>query len=130
MNEPEFLKKAAEQPELTEDEQRQAGKPVAGSIGDDHKDFAKTVTELIDSGQIDPANPQSFVKQEVYQQLDEEWQDKTDAALVNITHQVRLIYDFYKDPNFTNDSPQLHTMIEQLWQMKQKVEEHHDVFVF
>lgn len=125
-----FIKTVQDQAGITDDASRQAGTPVAGQISDEHKNFAQTITSMIDQGTLDVADTQSFLKQEVYEGLDDEWKDKTDLALVNIANQVRLIYDFYKDDSFTNDSPQLQTMIEQLWQMKQSIEEHHDVFVF
>lgn len=130
MSEDKFIKTMQEQTEVTDEQSQQTGTPVAGSIGDEHKNFAHTITEMIDNGTIDMANTQSFLKQDVYQGLDEQWKDKTDLALVNIANQLRLIYNFYKDDSFTNDSPQLQTMIEQLWQMKQSIEEHYDVFIF
>ena len=130
MNDDDFVQVMADAKDLTDDEQQKAGTPVAGSIGDDEKSFAEIVFGLVDSGEIDPHDPLTFVKQDVYEGLDEEWKDKTDLALVNLGNQLQLIYDFMIDPSFTNDSPQLHTMIEQLWQMKQKIEEHHDVFKF
>ncbi len=130
MTDNDFLKKVENQEELSEEAQQHAGKPVAGTIGDDEKSFAETVTKMIDSGEISPVDPQTFLNHEIYDALDEEWKDTTDLALVNIGNQLQLIHDFMKDPGFTNDSPQLQTMVEQLWQMKQKIEEHHDVFKF
>ena len=130
MSTDDYVQKIQAQPEVTDEQSQQAGTPVSGSIGDEHKNFAQTITNLIDAEKIDIGNPQTFLQQDVYQTLDQEWKDKTDLALVNISNQLQLIYNFYKDDSFTNDSPQLQTMIEQLWQMKQEIEKQHNVFIF
>lgn len=116
--------------ELTLEEQKKAGMPVKGDIGKAHLTFMENLIKLVQTGEIDPYNQHSFLKQEVYDALDEEWQDKIDLALVNIANQVRLVYEYWVNTEIPNDSPQLHTMVEQLWAMKQAIEAHHDVFKF
>ena len=126
-----FAKQMAKQTrELTEKEQKNAGTPIKGKMDDKHSIFLKTVIKLIDDKKIDVDDPQTFLKSDVYEKLDEEWKDKTDLSLVNIAGQLRLIYEFYKSKETPDESPQLQTMVEQLWQMKQKIEEQHDVFKF
>ncbi len=125
-----FAQKVAQAQDLTIDEQKKAGAPIQGKIGDEHKEFLKTFIALIDSKKIDPSYPKSFLKKEVYDKLDEEWKDKTDLALINIGQQVRMIYEYHSSKETPNDAPQLQTMVEQLWQMKQRIEEHYDCFVF
>jgi len=121
---------AKHQDTMTEEDQKKAGQTISGDMGDEHKDFMETVLKLIDSKEIDPLNAQSFLNQDVYEGLDEEWKDKTDLALLNIANLIRSIDDVRKHSDSPNESPQLQTMIEHLWQMKQKIEEHYDVFKF
>lgn len=114
---------------LSEDQQKKVTAPVQGSIQDEHKNFLKTLFSLLDDGKINPEDPQTFIKNDVYSALSEEWQDKVDVALVNIANQIRLIRDLRvtaKDADVIH----LETMVEQLWEMKQRIEEHHDVFIF
>jgi len=120
----------AQHHDLSEEDQKRAGAPVSGSISSEHKNFLKTVTGLIDSGEIDVLDPQSFLNKDVYDSLDEEWKEKTDLTLINIVHQLRMIDKFRRSNKTPDESPQLETMIEQLWQMKQHIEETHDVFKF
>jgi len=120
----------AQKQNLSEDDQKKAGAPVSGGIGDKYKEFLKTVIGLIDSGEINVLDPQSFLNKDVYDGLDEGWKEQTDLALVNITQQLRMIDEFYRSKKTPDESPQLETMIEQLWQTKQRIEETHDVFKF
>jgi len=114
---------------LSEDDQKAVGAPVHGSIGDDHKTFLTDLFALLDSGDINADDPQSLVKTEVYEALDEAWKGKVDVALMNIANQVRLIRDL-RAATKEKDSVHLQTMVEQLWEMKQRIEEHHDAFKF
>ncbi|MCF7844417.1 MAG: hypothetical protein K9M03_01135 [Kiritimatiellales bacterium] len=121
---------AKHQDTMTEDEQKKAGQAIAGDMDNKHKDFMATVLKMIDSKEIDPLNAESFLNQDVYKGLDEEWKDKTDLALLNIANLIRSIDEVRKHDASPNESPQLQTMIEHLWQMKQRIEEHYDVFKF
>ncbi|MDP7477232.1 MAG: hypothetical protein QF442_02175, partial [Candidatus Peribacteraceae bacterium] len=64
----------------------------------------------------------------VYDSLDETWQDKADLTIVNVANQIRLIQEFMESNETPDESPQLQTMVEHLWQMKQTIEREHDVF--
>ncbi|MFA6259592.1 MAG: hypothetical protein WCX29_03205 [Candidatus Peribacteraceae bacterium] len=114
---------------LPEKKQKHAGKPVKGKIEQEHKHFLATLTQLLDSGDIDPYNPTSFLKREVYDTLDEKWQDTVDVSLHNIADQIRMIQETRLSAKGEN-AIQLQTMVEHLWQMKQQIEEHHDAFKF
>lgn len=116
--------------DLSEEAQRRAGQAIAGSMGDEHKNFLETVCGLIDSGAIDVRHPETFLDRDVYDHLSEEWKAKIDRALVNIADLLRHIEAFYRSKQTPNESPHLQTMIEQLWQMKQRIETHHNVFKF
>ena len=130
MSDDDFVQQIKNQAQLTEEEEQSAGQPVKGYIEEEHRQFLGTLFELIDNGEVDVNDQQSFLKKDVYDTLDEEWKDKTDLALVNIANQIKLIDTFRKDENNPEESPQLQTMVEQLWQMKQRIEEHYDVFKF
>ncbi len=125
-----FFTKVSEAKDMTHDDQKKAGTPVSGSIGKEHRDFLKTLKKLLDSGDINPDEPKSLLNMDVYEKLDESWQDKTDLMLMNVAQQLGLIAQFLESAETPAESPQLQTMVEQLWQSKQQIEEHHDVFKF
>lgn len=127
---PDLTTAIAQHADLSEKEQKQAGKAIAGKMSDEHETFMKEVLRLIDTKQIDVNNPRSILKQDVYDKLSEEWQNKIDASLPNIIDQLRHIVDFRVSKKTPDESPQLQTMISYLWQMKQRIEDHHDVFKF
>ena len=116
--------------DLTREEQRRAGAPVAGTMDEKHKAFLETVKRLIETGEIDPYKPKTFIKEDVYATLSEEWLEKVDLALINIAGLLKQIYEFYISKETVNESLQYVTMIEQLFAMKQRIEEHYDVFKF
>tara|TARA_Y100000310_G_scaffold326949_1_gene392591 strand:+ start:730 stop:1125 length:396 start_codon:yes stop_codon:yes gene_type:complete len=125
-----FIQELQKHGQLTKEQEQSANAPVEGDIEEEHKNFLSLLFGMIDKGDINLEDTQSFLNQDVYSELDEEWQDKTDLTLANIANQLRLIENYRKDENTPDESPQLQTMVEQLWQMKQRIEEHHDVFVF
>lgn len=125
-----FLQKIAGDKTLSVDEQIQAGTPIAGSIGDEYKGFLQTLKTLLDEKHIDPFDPKSFLNMDVYSRLPEDVRDKADLILVNLAHQVRLIADFLASDHTPEESPQLMTMVQQLWQTKQQIEKDYDVFKF
>lgn len=115
---------------LPEREQKKAGQAIGGDMDEEHANFLQTLIGLLDRKEIVSSDPQSMLKREVYDKLPQEWKDKVDLALLNIAQQVRLIEEFYRSKETPNSSPHLQTMIEQLWQMKERMEEEHDVFKF
>ena len=115
---------------MTEEEQKKVGQSTAAKMDTEHENFLKTVLKLIDSKEIDPGKPQSLLRQSVYDALDAKWKAKVDIALVNIANLLEHIVGFRLSTHTPNESPELQNMIEQLWQMKQRIEEFHDVFKF
>lgn len=118
--------------DLTVAEQRQAGRPVTGKMTDEHRSFLKNIIKLIDDGEIDVYAPETFLYKNVYEILSEEWRDKVDLSLLNIANQLRRIEEFYRSAETPDESPQLQTMVDYLWDMKQRIEidKDHDVFKF
>jgi hypothetical protein len=121
---------AAHTKDLSDDAHRSAGAPTAGSMDQKHKDFLKLIIGLIESGDIDPYDQNTFIKEGVYDSLSEEWREKVDLSLINMANQLRLLYEFYKSKETPEESPQLQVMVEHLWAMVQRIEDHHDVFKF
>ena len=121
-------------PQATQDlspkEQVRLGQSTASKMSTEHEMFIKLVLSLIDSKQIDVLHPETFLKKETYDALDEEWRGKTDLALFNIANLLTRIVEFRVSTHTPDESPELESMIEHLWQMKQRIEEKHDVFKF
>lgn len=116
---------------LPEDSQKQAGKPAAGAMGDEHESFLETVLKLLKSKSIDPADPATFLNVDVYDALSQKEKDAIDLALVNLATMLTHVVEFRLSEKTPDSSPQLQTMIEQLWQTKSRIEEKAgDVFKF
>ena len=115
---------------LSEVKQKQAGKAIAGKMQDEHENFMQLILKMLDEGTIDVRDPNTFLNMEVYEKLDDEWKSKVDVAMVNMADLLRHIVDFRVSKHTPDESPQLETMIEHLWQMKQRIEEYYDVFKF
>jgi hypothetical protein len=112
------------------DAQKKAGQAQGDDMDDEHKQFLALVIGMLDRKQIDVYKPETFLKKDVYDSLSEEWKSKVDVAMLNIALQLRQIEWFYRSKTTPNASPELQNMIEHLWQMKQRIEDHYDVFVF
>ncbi len=127
---PDFTQSIQKYKNLPEEDQKKAGKAIAGKMDPKHEEFLKVLLKLLQEKQIDTTNPESFIKQDVYDTMPQEWKGKTDQALFNIANQIRLIEEFYVSKETPNESPQLQSMIDDLWQMKQRIEDTYDVFKF
>lgn len=115
---------------ISAEDQKRMGQAAAAPMDDQHNRFLQTILALIDKGEIDVYKPETFLKKEVYDKLDEQWRDKTDLALLNIANHLQNIYLFRVSKQTPDESPILASMIEELWQMKQRIEQTHDVFKF
>ena len=96
----------------------------------ENEDFLKLLISLIDAKQIVPSDPQTFIKQEIYDTMPQDWKGKVDMALYNIGQQILMIEEFFRSKETPNESPHLETMLAQLLQMKTRIEEKYDVFKF
>lgn len=115
---------------LSEAAQVKAGQSTGSKMGDAHEKFMKEVLRLIDVKEIDLTKPQSILRLDVYDALDEAWQSKVDRALIDIVNLLGHIVAFRISKQTPDESPELQSMIDHLWQMKQRIEATHDVFKF
>lgn len=125
----ELANSIAKHTNVTQDEHIAAGQPVKGAVGNDHKEFLEVLFALLASGEVDPYKPSSMLKTDVYDSLTEEKQDAVDMELQSICSQVRLLDNFHKSGGDEN-SIHFHTMVEQLWEMVDRIEIENDVFKF
>lgn len=120
-----------EHADLPESDQVKAGKAIGGKMGDEHTEFVQLIAKLITEETIDYHRPETFLHRKVFDVLDEVSRSKVEASMINIADQVRHVGEFYMSKETPDSGPQLQNMIEQLWQMKQRVEdEFGDVFIF
>ncbi|MBT3835064.1 hypothetical protein HOF56_02330 [Candidatus Peribacteria bacterium] len=113
----------------SEEKQEQLGKPQAVQLTDEYENFLKTVISLIDDGKIDTKKPSSFINDDIYDSLDDELRAKTDQAIPNIASLLDRIMDFHAREE-DDESVEMKGLIDMLWQSKQRIEEHADVFIF
>ena len=122
-----FLKKGAAEPSLKE--QERLGVPQATPLTDAHTDFLKEVLRLLDQKKIDIKRPETFIHQSVYDGLSPEWKTKVDMVVPNIISLLERIMDLHARPE--NDaSHEMKNLVDTLWQAKERIESHADVFVF
>jgi hypothetical protein len=117
-----FLSQISKHQNLSEAAQKKAGQPAGDDMGDEHKNFLALVIRMIDQKEVDVSEPSSFLKKENYDALNDMSKAQVDLGLVNIVDQLRRIEEFYRNKKTPNASPELQTMIEHLWQMKDRVE--------
>lgn len=129
---PDPLRKAiAENKDLPEESQIAAGKAIAGAMDPKHEEFVALLLRLLQAKEIDPGNNRSFLNRAVYDALSEGERDTIDLALINLGTMLGKIIEFRLSKATPDSSPHLQTMIDQLWDMKNRIEERAgDVFKF
>lgn len=126
-----FVTQIAQQPKISERKQVELGKAAGNDMGSVHKDFLAQIIAMLDRKEIDVGKPESFLNIGIYDRLPQAIRGKVDFAMVNIADQLRRIEEFYRSKKTPNASPELQTMIEHLWQMKDRIEtQYGDVFKF
>lgn len=121
----------AKHKDLSDDAQKHAGRAIAGAMEPKHQQFLDLLLELLRKKDIDPADPKSFLNRKVFDALTEEERDRIDLALINLAHVLEDIVEFRLSTQTPDASPHLQTMIEELWQMKERIEKSAgDVFKF
>lgn len=115
---------------LTLEEQKSAGAPIGGDMSAKHKKFVHDLSLLIEKGSINPDNVETFIHRPEYEKLDDTVRGIVDRSLPNIATLLRYIVDFYRSKQTPDACPQLQTMIDQLWEMKERVEANGDILTF
>jgi hypothetical protein len=113
----------------SEEEQQRLGKPRSDGMTDEHAGFLDLVLRLIDEGNVDTKNPESFVRKNIYSGLSEEMQGKVDFVIPNLISLLERIMDLHARPE-KDDSFEMKNLIETLWQAKERIEKEVDVFIF
>lgn len=125
-----FLQQMADAPELSAKAQKEMGKAEPGKIGDGHRAFLQNLLSLIDAGTIDPVKPETFLHKEKYDTLPQKRKAKVDVSMMNIASEIQHITEFHRSKHTPDESPQLQTMIDHLWDMLERLEEVRSVYVF
>jgi len=112
-----------------ESDQVALGKPQKTVLQDDHASFLNEIIALIDSGKVDTKNPNSFINDDVYNGLPQELKAKADMGLPNIISLLERIMDLHAREE-SNESFEMKNLIDTLWQAKERIEKHADVFIF
>lgn len=120
----------AQYKDLPVDAQKRAGQSTAAAMGSTHEAFIDMILALLKKEAINPYDPESLLNHDVYERLSDAEKSKVDRALPNICDQLRRIVEFRLSKETPDRSAELQTMIEYLWQMKQRIEEQHDVLKF
>lgn len=108
---------------LSDDHQKQVGAPIGNDMSALHKQYLANVIAKLDAKEIEILKPETFLVTDIYNTLPELDRSAVDLSLFNIVHQVARIEDFFRDTQTPNAAPQLQTMIDHLWQQKNRVEE-------
>ncbi len=127
---PDFYTHIQNAGDLSDEQQKKAGQPIAGHMDEKYKKFCVDIERMIKTGEIDVNKPETTLNKDIYDSLSDEWKAKVDVAMLNIVNLLRHIADFYISKETPNSSPQLQTMIDQLWEMKERIEKEYDVFKF
>ena len=122
-----------EQKEVTKDlslaQQKRLGVPKPAEFEKVHSEFLREVFSLLDNGTIDTKFPMTFIHEDVYSGLSQDWKAKVDMATPNIVSLLERIMDLHARPE--NDaSVEMKNLIETLWQAKERIERQADVFIF
>lgn len=115
--------------ELPVSVQKRLGVPKPQFLQEEHTDFLREVITLLDTGKIDTKLPMTFIHENVYKGLSRDWKAKVDMATPNVVSLLERIMDLHARPE-NNESAEMKNLIETLWQAKERIERHADVFVF
>ncbi len=110
--------------------QKEMGKPVDDGMSPKHRQWVEEMIRMSDAGEIDVLDPDTLVNRDVYEKMTQEDRGKVDLSLSTMANQLRHIEDFYRSDKTPNACTQLQIMIDHFWAMRDRLEEHGDVFKF
>lgn len=110
--------------------QQMLNEPLKDKTGfnEGHEEFLKMLIKKLESGELNPHNPDTLYNHAVYDKLDESHQEEASLAAINLMSMVRQIESLWKlDQKATF---QIQNLVESVFQMKSKFEEKHgDVYI-
>ena len=110
--------------------QQQLNKPLKDETGfnEGHEEFLKMLIEKLETGELNAHSPATLYNREIYKELSEEEQEKTDLTAINLMSLIRQIETLWKLDQ--SASFQIQNLVEGVFQMKSKFEEQHgDVYI-
>ena len=121
----------AQHKNLSEAAQKKAGQATGTTMDEKHVKFLAELIGMLDRKEMNASAPSSLLKEQNYRTLPQESKDAVDYSLLNLADQLRRIEDYFRSTQTPNASPQLQTMIEHFWDMKNRLEEKYgDVLKF
>ena len=115
---------------LSDEQQKKIGQSVPQKMDDKYETFMKEILRLIEKKEIELGKPHSLINEAIFATLSESEQDQVDVALFNISNLLTRIVEFRVSKHTPDESIELQSMIEHLWQMKERIEVKHDVLKF
>ena len=126
----EDLIKKYENHKVDDKTQQQLNKPLKDETGfnEGHEEFLKMLIEKLETGELNAHSPATLYNREIYKELSEEEQEKTDLTAINLMSLIRQIETLWKLDQ--SASFQIQNLVEGVFQMKSKFEEQHgDVYI-
>lgn len=102
--------------------------PVKRQLPQTHQIFLRDLLRLIDAGTIDPDVPMTFTRTSVYDKLSLPLRALVDRSLPNISSLLRRIIALHVQGH--DATVQMEGLIAHLFQIKERIEAHADVFTF
>lgn len=110
--------------------QKKLNEPLKDKTGfnEGHEEFIKMLKSKLESGELNPHNPDTLYNHEIFDRLHEEEQEKASLTAINLMSTIRQLdslWDMGQTATF-----QIQNLVETVFQMKSKFEEKHgDVYI-
>lgn len=116
--------------QVDEKTQKRLNEPLEDETGvsDEYKNFLKSLIEKLESGQLDPHNPETLYNHEIYDKLSESDQEATSLTAINLMSMIRQIQQLHEID--ATSTFQIQNLVDTVFQMKSKFEEKYgDVYI-
>ena len=114
--------------EIPHNMQERLNVPLKTVLPKGHKEYYKTVLELITKQKINLHSISPILHKEVYDALHQKAQGVVDLAGANILHLLRYLANLVSEGY--HETLQMKHLVEQIWQIKEKTEQQYgDVFI-
>jgi len=109
--------------EISAQTQERLNTPLKKSVQPKYKDYLKLILDLINQGTIDVFNPSSIINTNIYNTLNEQGKADVDKILINLINMVQRMQ--YLNEKGEENSFQLESIVDNIWQTKEKIEQKH-----